>query len=91
MTGEGALYTAGAPVSAVPAYRTGTRWESELPLLRYRRVSRFGDLCSRGLVEGSIAFTRPVSPLTRPPPLGWERSWALLTRFRPRRYRRRLG
>lgn len=31
---------------------------------------------SRGLVEGSLAFTRPVSPWPDAP-FGWEQSWAL--------------
>lgn len=46
--------------------------------------------CSRGLVEGSLAFIRPASPW----PDRLVRLGAVLgvvTRFSPRRYRRELG
>jgi hypothetical protein len=51
----------------------------------HRRGSR-----SRGIIRGSLAFTRPVFPLPVTP--GWNRGpWASPSSSTPRRYRRRMS
>src|SRR5262249_25075178 len=46
-------------------WRCAFRWHGVIPVTtaRYHRVSHSGDLRSRGLIRGSLAFTRPFFPL----------------------------